>query len=180
MTLSITALETSSALRSIMTAKESRLSACGMGGGCIWNTKYSGIHTTMYAVFAIAIMCFLNTITAHIAAREWMARPMAYESPIELFVQDLNWKIEGEIATAVRKVGVNVDKDELLKALAYERDQYQKGYEDGRSDAVRHGFWNWNLGFPYCSECKKIAHKKRFAGYHTSDYCPNCGAEMKR
>ena len=54
----------------------------------------------MYAVFAIAIMCFLNTITAHIAAREWMARPMAYESPIELFVQDLNWKIEGEIASA--------------------------------------------------------------------------------
>ena len=47
-------------------------------------------------------------------------------------------------------------------------------------EPVRRGFWNWNLGFPYCSECKKIAHKKGFAGYHTSDYCPNCGAKMKR
>lgn len=99
---------------------------------------------------------------------------MAYESPLELFVQDLSWKIEGEILTAVRKVGVKVDKDELVKAIAYERDQYQKGYEDGRSDAVRHGRWEWKGGAAYCT-----AHKGKLSprtyGYA---YCPICGAKM--
>ena len=34
------------------------------------------------------------------------------------------------------KVGVKVDKDELLKALRYDRGQYEKGFADGVSSAA--------------------------------------------
>lgn len=32
---------------------------------------------------------------------------------------------------AVEEVGIEVDRDELIKALAYDRGQYEKGYGDG-------------------------------------------------
>lgn len=38
---------------------------------------------------------------------------------------------------AVQRVGVNVDKDELIKALQYDRGQYDKGYADGYKEAIR-------------------------------------------
>ncbi len=40
------------------------------------------------------------------------------------------------VMKAVRKVGVNVDKGELIKALQYDRDQYTKGYEDGKNEIL--------------------------------------------
>ena len=42
-------------------------------------------------------------------------------------------QLEGEVMKAVQKVGVTVDKEELLKALKYDREQYEKGYRDGLS-----------------------------------------------
>lgn len=67
---------------------------------------------------------------------------MNYQSPIEVFQTQMQSQIVGEIYKAVMSVGVNVDKDELLKALQYDRDQYQKGYTDRDSEIVR------------CKECK--------------------------
>lgn len=32
------------------------------------------------------------------------------------------------------KCGVNVDKEELLKALKYDREQYEKGYRDAKAE----------------------------------------------
>jgi hypothetical protein len=54
-----------------------------------------------------------------------------YESPIGLIQEEMEIYAEGEILRAVQKVGVNVDKEELLRALAYDREQYVKGYKDG-------------------------------------------------
>lgn len=58
-----------------------------------------------------------------------------YESPIELVVSQFQTEIikqqENQVIKAVQSVGVNVDKAELLRALAYDRDQYEKGYTDG-------------------------------------------------
>ena len=54
-----------------------------------------------------------------------------YKSPIELIENDLQFQIEGEILKAVMNVGVHVDKEELLKALEYDRGQYEIGYADG-------------------------------------------------
>ena len=65
---------------------------------------------------------------------------MAYESPIELItnnmITDINTQAENAIFKAVQNVGVNVDKAELLRALKYDRDQYNKGFNDG----IREGY----------------------------------------
>jgi hypothetical protein len=57
-----------------------------------------------------------------------------YESPIKLIQQQMNTEIESEVFNAIIKVGVDVNKEELLKALQYDREQYQKGYNDGVKD----------------------------------------------
>ena len=58
-----------------------------------------------------------------------------YESPIELVVSQFQTEIikqqENQVFKAIQNVGVNVDKAELLRALSYDRDQYEKGYADG-------------------------------------------------
>lgn len=58
-----------------------------------------------------------------------------YKSPIELSVCDIqaeiNKKIDEQVYRCVKGVGVNVDKEELIKALMYDRKQYRKGYVDG-------------------------------------------------
>lgn len=54
-----------------------------------------------------------------------------YESPITLIQKEVEFKFENAILEAVHNIGVTVDKDELLKALTYDRDQYSKGYQQG-------------------------------------------------
>lgn len=67
---------------------------------------------------------------------------MSYQSPIEVIQSQMRNQIEGEIYRAVMNVGVNVDKDELVKALEYDRNQYQKGYKDRDDQIIR------------CKDCK--------------------------
>ena len=67
---------------------------------------------------------------------------MNYQSPVDLIISEMNMRMDGEIFKAVQNVGVNVDRDELLKALQYDRGQYQKGYNDRDSEIVR------------CKDCK--------------------------
>ena len=62
---------------------------------------------------------------------------MSYRSPIEVIQTQMRNQIECEIYKAVMNVGVNVDKEELLKALQYDREQYQKGYKDRDDQIVR-------------------------------------------
>ena len=70
---------------------------------------------------------------------------MAYESPIQVLLTNLETQLEGEILTATRKVGVHVDRDELIRALKYDRDQYQKGYRDGQSEtAMLSRLYRWS------------------------------------
>ena len=54
-----------------------------------------------------------------------------YQSPIEQMVSEIQTRYEDGVLKAVQSVGFNVDKDELLRALQYDRDQYTKGREDG-------------------------------------------------
>ena len=53
-----------------------------------------------------------------------------YESPVKVFQDEIQMQIENEIMKAVCGVGVAVDKEELLKALKYDREQYEKGFSD--------------------------------------------------
>lgn len=65
-----------------------------------------------------------------------------YESPIKVFqtIEQHSGLFDAEkdklIFQAVQGVCVNVDKDELLKALAHDRQQYQKGYQNGSKETV--------------------------------------------
>ena len=59
-----------------------------------------------------------------------------YESPLKVIQGELETQLEGEILKAVHRVGVTVDRDELIRALRYDREQYQKGFDDAREDAV--------------------------------------------
>lgn len=53
-----------------------------------------------------------------------------YKSPIEIFINDVNYSMEQAVLVAVSKVGINVNKDELIKALTYDRQQYEEGYRN--------------------------------------------------
>lgn len=72
-----------------------------------------------------------------------------YESPITLiqaqtnnFIKDVNEKTEEVIFKAVVNVLPQVDRDELIAALEYDRGQYVKGYKDRDAEIVR------------CKDCK--------------------------
>lgn len=72
-----------------------------------------------------------------------------YKSPIEKIYGELQTQMvqedENMVMKAIRKVGINVDKEELIKALQYDRNQYTKGYEDCKKDVLDEIF---NIVFP--------------------------------
>lgn len=108
---------------------------------------------------------------------------MAYESPINLVMgtpqttveeirDGITGLIEKEIVNTLVKLRVNVDKDELIKALEYDRKQYEKGYADAIADGAtvvkcddcKHfeseygycDYYQWNMtGGDFCSKAEK-------------------------
>ena len=58
-----------------------------------------------------------------------------YQSPIEVIYKDLQMQVkeqaDNQIFEAVQQCEIRVDKDELVRALQYDRGQYEKGYVDG-------------------------------------------------
>ena len=75
---------------------------------------------------------------------------MAYESPIKLIetmteniVDETNKAVDEYIYKSILNVGVDVDRNELIRALRYDREQYEKGYRDGQRDIVRCGDCKW-------------------------------------
>ena len=74
-----------------------------------------------------------------------------YESPITLlktqtdnFVKVVNEKTDEVIFKAVVNVLPQVNKEELIKALEYDRGQYIKGYQDRDKEIVR------------CKDCRHL------------------------
>ena len=59
---------------------------------------------------------------------------MSYTSPISLFIEDLSTKMSNDMENAVMKatlkVNVTADRLELLRALEYDRGQYEAGEWD--------------------------------------------------
>ena len=55
-----------------------------------------------------------------------------YISPIEQTYREIQRKEEEQLGLTIEaEIGYKVDKDELIKALRYDRDQYNKGFADG-------------------------------------------------
>lgn len=74
-----------------------------------------------------------------------------YKSPIGVsqklinnfddFLDKANAELEKEVVYRVRmETKINIDKDELFKALRYDRAQYEEGYADGHKDGYAEGF----------------------------------------
>lgn len=59
-----------------------------------------------------------------------------YESPINIIQGEMQMWVEGETYKALQNVGIDVNKEELLKALQYDRNQYEKGYKEGYAKAI--------------------------------------------
>ena len=63
-----------------------------------------------------------------------------YESPIEKIYgeiqEEINRRDEEYILTLTRSIGYNVNQDELIKALQYDRHQYKKGYADAKKEIL--------------------------------------------
>lgn len=117
-----------------------------------------------------------------------------YKSPIEIFVEDTMKKFDEkmleEAYTITLNYGISVDKGEMMRALKYDRQQYERGFTDGYERAkeevkdaepVRHGHWvKWDDEITYdCSICGDAF--TLYEGTPESNhynYCPNCGAKM--
>ena len=59
-----------------------------------------------------------------------------YESPIETIQTEIQTQFEDDCIKAIQSYGFMVNKEELVKALNYDRKQYEKGYLDGYAKAV--------------------------------------------
>ena len=68
---------------------------------------------------------------------------MSYKSPIEVIIGQMRMehekRLEGNVMTVIQEYGITADKDELIRALQYDRGQYDKGYEDGYDEGYYAG-----------------------------------------
>ena len=107
---------------------------------------------------------------------------MDYRSPIEIYTQEPIFKeMEDGIVRATVNCGVHVDKEELLKALAYDRGQYERGYEDAKR-IYKRPIGEWRIDEPEDSGLGTI-YKCPYCKYEVecvpTNFCPNCGADMR-
>lgn len=95
-----------------------------------------------------------------------------YESPVTVQIRKIADQIEEQrenqiTAMVAEQMGVYVDKNELARALAYDRDQYRRGYEAGwkaRSEDVP----QW---IPIRMRPMTTEERKQFAEIYGIEYC---------
>lgn len=65
-----------------------------------------------------------------------------YESPIivDYIMREQKKQFEKDILKVIASYNITVDADELLKALSYDRNQYEKGYKAGYSRGYDEGY----------------------------------------
>lgn len=123
------------------------------------------------------------------AEYDFYTRFKDYQSPIVTFTEEVSTKIAEEfdrhIFKAVLNTGVTVDRDELIKALRYDRGQYEKGFHDGFSSAKVRGEWV-GVADDYVEEVFNIWSCSCCGKYYSEwqdkpswNFCPNCGADMR-
>ena len=54
-----------------------------------------------------------------------------YESPIKIVLGEMQSKMENDIVSSVQSYSVEIDKEELIKLINYDRHQFQMGYISG-------------------------------------------------
>ena len=119
----------------------------------------------------------MNSIPiVRIAERNWSG--MSYKSLIEIVYGDLKTRIEENAYNIVQSYGINVDKAELLKALEYDREQYEQGYADGQRDERTAKVDIVKEPNVYkCHECGQYFHKTSWGA--PVKYCSRCGKKLE-
>lgn len=84
---------------------------------------------------------------------------MSYESPVTKIWSDLQTQYEDGVLKAVQKCGFDVDKEELIKALMYDRNQYERGYKDRDAELIR------------CKDCEYFEEHNDKHKYETDGFC---------
>ena len=89
-----------------------------------------------------------------------------YKSPIEIVMEELFQKMDEDFENSVFKAEQNVDKEELLKALIYDRGQYDEGYEDAMNEVkhpqplkfedLKEGMWIYDAPYEEIVRIKEI------------------------
>lgn len=105
-----------------------------------------------------------------------------YESPIEVIYQDIqnqiNMDFENNCIKTVHSYGFNVNKEELIKALKYDREQYKKGYYDAIKQLRASASWVHNeecYDGEFYFKCSQCGMPSRSNGHM---FCSHCGAYM--
>lgn len=81
---------------------------------------------------------------------------MSYKSPIEILTGKLNTYIENDIYKVCQEYDIQVDKQELIRALNYDRGQYEAGYRDALKEIAL-----------YVNSLKKEVHPQDYNGFAT-------------
>lgn len=85
-----------------------------------------------------------------------------YESPITMYLDKVYHQMDLEfvdgVCRAVLNCNIEVDKAELLRALAYDRGQYEKGHSDG----FRIGYESRDNEIVRCKDCKHCQYDEMF------------------
>ena len=90
-----------------------------------------------------------------------------YEPPIEIMVKDkvladIGEKTDNAIMLEItQQFGVDVDKHELIRALAFDRGQYNEGFADGVKEGIQKTLRTLSMCGPVyiCDACKHVAKK---------------------
>jgi len=107
------------------------------------------------------------------------------KSIIDLYYEDAAAKLDGEILSAVHKVGIHVDKDRLLKALTDTRAFYDEGFADGQAAQQKwipvaerlpekSGWYLVVTDFGDCRGCSVLAYSYRHKAFNAFDGLEDC------
>lgn len=122
-------------------------------------------------------------------ADEFTVNPAAiYDSPIsemkksaEEWITQVKKEREDSFVTQISfELGYEVNKDELIKALMYDRKQYEKGFHDAEEHFRAVATWEYNEDADEDSEfqykCGRCGCPERSNNHR---FCSSCGARMK-
>jgi DNA-directed RNA polymerase subunit RPC12/RpoP len=121
-----------------------------------------------------------------------------YESLIERISGEIHTKMKQEedrvTCMVSQEIGYKINTEELIKALQYDRNQYEKGFEDGVKSVEKIGYWVGKypehkvlvskngcvMESVVCSECGEWLDGSSEDEECSANYCPNCGAKMEK
>ena len=89
-----------------------------------------------------------------------------YTPPASLNLNDFQDAIGDAVVQAIIKIGIRVNREELLKALKYDRGQYKAGYDAGFAD----GF----IETLHIVRCKDCIHRRKPYVYAAYRALPKC------